>query len=224
MAQDHIRGIVDMINEDRSINIHFSDLAQNNFSNHLAHTNLRIFIEQMSKITSFKHRINPVYYVGREETFRVLKEVFIYGTLASLYDAEIHDDGEVGVSKNAVTQTIPAMIGETIQNFLKQSLTYDDEQVKLIIADSAEKEKQSMLNWLKSLPEDQRRLMKINQSLKLGRFELGANWKKFAQYSAEVFDMRSKELQDMANLWSPAVNSGNASGYHEGVNQHAADD
>jgi hypothetical protein len=228
MAQDHIRGIIDMINTDRSINIHFSELAQNNVTNSLAHTNLKMFIEQISNITSFKNRINPAYFVGREETFRIFKETFLYGTLATLYDPELHDTGDVGVSKKAISETIPAMIGETVQNFLKQSLTYDDERVKLIIADSAEKEKQVMLNWLKTLPEDERRLMKINQSLKLGRFALGANWKKFAQYSAEVFNTRSQEINDMSAWGSlrgetPATNSGNASGYHEGLNQHAED-
>jgi len=228
MAQDHIRGIIDMINTDRSINIHFSELAQNNVTNSLAHANLKMFIEQMSNITSFKNRINPAYFVGREETFRIFKETFLYGTLATLYDPELHDTGDVGVSKKAISETIPAMIGETVQNFLKQSLTYDDERVKLIIADSAEKEKQVMLNWLKTLPEDERRLMKINQSLKLGRFALGANWKKFAQYSAEVFNTRSQEINDMSAWGSlrgetPATNSGNASGYHEGLNQHAED-
>jgi hypothetical protein len=85
-----------------------------------------------------------------------------------------------------------------------------------------------MLNWLKTLPEDERRLMKINQSLKLGRFALGANWKKFAQYSAEVFNTRSQEINDMSAWGSlrgetPATNSGNTSGYHEGINQHAED-
>ena len=191
---------------------------------------LELFVRQMSLITSFRSRINPSYFVGREQTFKWFKETFVYGPLATLYNPEIDETGvgtDPAVSKNAVSETIPQMIGETLLNFMKQRLTYDDEQVKLIIADSAEKEKQAMLKWLKSLTEDERRLMQVNKVLKLNRFAVGADWKTFAVYSAQEFRRRTGEIKEMAEWGSlsgeSGSNSGNQSGYHEGLNQHAED-
>jgi hypothetical protein len=109
----------------------------------------------MTVIISFRNRIHPSYFIGRDQTFAWFKEVFLYGPPATLYDPEIGYDGDPSVSKKAVSEIIPEMIGTTILNFMKQRVTYDDEQVKLIIADSSEKEKQVMLSNFKKLTEDE---------------------------------------------------------------------
>jgi hypothetical protein len=199
-------------------------LAKNNVENKLVHANLQYFIDQLSIITSFKNRINPAYIQQGAAMFQVLKQVILFGTLNTLYDTEIHDDGTPGISKIAVSETLPAMIGKTIENFMEQQLTYDDERVKLIIADSAEKEKQAMLSGFKKLSEEERRVEQINKALKLGRFALGADWKKFSQYSAELFDTRRAEIKNMAEITGLGGRSdNNSSGYHNGINNHAED-
>ena len=226
LADTHMTLIKQMIRADRSVNINFTALGEQKPENSLAHMKLELFVRQMSLITSFRSRINPSYFVGREQTFKWFKETFVYGPLATLYNPEI-GYADAAASKLAVSETIPAMIGETLLNFMKQRLTYDDEQVKLIIADSAEKEKQAMLKWLKSLTEDERRLMQVNKVLKLNRFAVGADWKTFAVYSAQEFRRRTGEIKEMAEWGSlsgeSGSNSGNQSGYHEGLNQHADD-
>ena len=231
LADTHMTMIQNMIKADRSVNKDFAQLAEQNETNKLAHAKLKVFVNQMTKITSFRNRINPIYFPGREKTFKYFQAIFVYGPLAALFNPDIDEDGigtNPAVSKLAVSETIPAMIGGTLLNFMKQRLTYDDEQVKLIIADSAEKEKQGMLKWLKSLTEDERRLMQVNKVLKLGRFEIGADWKTFAVYSAKEFRRRTGEIKEMAEWGSlsgeSGPSSGNQSGYHEGLNQHAADD
>jgi hypothetical protein len=224
LARDHIEDIKKFIENDRNVNMEFSALAEDKVENKLVHANLKFFIEQLSIITSFKNRINPAYIKQGAAMFQVLKQVILFGTLNTLYDTEIHDDGTPGISKIAVSETLPAMIGKTIQNFMEQQLTYDDERVKLIIADSAEKEKQVMLSNFKKLTDEQRRVEQINKALKLGRFALGADWKKFSQYSAELFDTRRAEIKNMAEITGlGGRSSGDPTGYHSGINNHEDD-
>jgi len=218
-AKEHMDAIQEVIAIDRSVNEKYSGLAENKNENRLAKDKLEIFIQQMSVLISFRNRINPSYFIGREQTFAWFKETFLYGPLATLYDPEIGYDGDPSVSKRAVSEIIPEMIGTTILNFMKQRLTYDDEQVKLIIADSAEKEKQTMVKWLKSLPADERRLMQVNKALKLDRFAIGADWRKFAQYSAGEFTRRTGEINEMEQWGSlsgetPATYTRESSGYN----------
>ena len=110
---------------------------------------------------------------------------------------------------------------------MDQRLTYDDEQVKLIIADSAEREKQAMLSDFKKLSEDQKKLLRTNMALKLGRFQIGVDWRNFAKYSAEGFDTRTAELDRISGLMSlsgdqaPTNRPGN-NGYDN--TQHASDE
>ena len=224
LARDHIAEIKKFIENDRNVNAEFSVLAKNNVENKIVHANLKYFIDQLSIITSFKNRINPAYIQQGAAMFQVLKQVILFGTLATLYDPERNDDGTPGISKLAVSQTLPAMIGKTIQNFMEQQLTYDDERVKLIIADSAEKEKQAMLTGFKKLSEEERRVEQINKSLKLGRFALGANYEKYSKYSAELFDTRTAEIKNMAEITGlGGRSSGDSTGYHSGINNHAED-
>jgi hypothetical protein len=231
LADTHMTKIHDMIKADHSVNMKFASLAEQNEKNELAHAKLEVFVNQMTKITSFRNRINPSYFVGREQTFKFFQETFVYGPLAALFNPDIDEAGigtNPAVSKLAVSETIPAMIGETILNFMKQRLTYDDEQVKLIIADIAEKEKQLMLKYLKSRTEDERRVDQVNKVLKLGRFAIGADWKTYSVYSAEQFRRRTREFNEMAEWGSlsgdpSSRSSGNQSGYHEGINPHADD-
>jgi hypothetical protein len=235
IAETHLTLLRQMIRADHSVNIHFNALAEQKPENKLAHAKLERFVAQMSLITSFRNRINPSYFVGREQTFRWFKETFVYGPLYTLCNPGIRDPGpgnlvpeDTDAVSFPISNTIPKMIGETLLNFMKQRLTYDDERVKLIIADSAEKEKQSMIKWLKSLTEDERKLMQTNKVLKLNRFAIGADWKTFAVYSAQEFKRRTNEIKEMAEWGSlsgdAGPNSGNASGYHEGTNNHGDDD
>jgi hypothetical protein len=107
---------------------------------------------------------------------------------------------------------------------LKNRVSYDDEKVKLIIADSAEKEKQAMLKWMRTeLTDEERRVMQINKRLKLGRFQIGADWRNFAVYSANEFKRRSGEIEEMARWGSGIQATGSQTGYHEGVNNHGED-
>jgi hypothetical protein len=218
-AKEHMEDIQKAITIDRSINVKYSELAENTNGNRLAKEKLETFIKQMSVLISFRNRINPSYFIGRDQTFAWFKEVFLYGPLATLYDPEIGYDGDPSVSKKAVSEIIPEMIGTTILNFMKQRVTYDDEQVKLIIADSCEKEKQVMLSNFKKLTEDQRRVEQINKVLKIGRFAIGADWRKFAQYSAGEYMRRTGEINEMEQWGSlsgetPATYRRESSGYN----------
>jgi hypothetical protein len=215
--------IKDAIRKDRNINEKFAVLAEFNGRTKTVREYLKVFIEQMTIIVSFRNRIHPSYFIGRDATFEVFKETFLYGPLSTLYHS--CEDGE-GVSAE-IQNMIHDMIGQTISNFMDQRLTYDDEQVKLIIADSAEREKQAMLSDFKKLSEDQKKLLRTNMALKLGRFQIGADWKNFAKYSGAEFQRRTTELDRISEYMNlsgnqvPRNNPGN-NGYD--VSQQASDE
>jgi hypothetical protein len=209
--QGHMMSIKEAIKKDRNINDRFAVLAEFNDKTETVRLYLKEFIEQMTVIVSFRNRIHPSYFIGRDNTFEVFKEAFLYGPLSTLYK---HCEESAGISEE-IKNMIHAMIGLTITNFMDQRLTYDDEQVKLIIADSAEREKQAMLSDFKKLSEDQKKLLRTNMALKLGRFQIGADWRNFAKYSGEEFNRRTAELDKISNIMNlsgdqaPRNNPGN---------------
>ena len=221
--QGHMMSIKEAIKKDRNINEKFAALAEFSDRTKAVRLHLKVFIEQMTVIVSFRNRIHPSYFIGRDATFQVFKEAFLYGPLYTLYH---NCEGGEGVSAE-IQNMIHDMIGQTIINFMDQRLTYDDEQVKLIIADSAEREKQAMLSDFKKLSEDQKKLLRTNMALKLGRFQIGVDWRNFAKYSAEGFDTRTAELDRISGLMSlsgdqaPTNRPGN-NGYDN--TQHASDE
>jgi len=221
LAPEHMEKLKDMLKADRSINTTYSGLAENTAENALTKIHLNLFINKLSQIIAFRNRINPSYFIGRDITFKWFKEALLYGPLYTLFYPPFHDSDP---------RVIPAMIGDTIRNYVKQRVTYDDDRVKLIIADSAEKEKQAMITSIKNLSKNEKDLMNVNKALKLGRFAIGADWRKFAQYSAGGFNTRSKEIDDMAQWGTLSGNTRDTSssrGYGDdmaGINQHAADD
>ena len=221
LAPEHMDKLKDMLKADRSINTTYSGLAENTAENALTKIHLNLFINKLSQIIAFRNRINPSSFIGRDITFKWFKEALLYGPLYTLFYPPFHDSDP---------RVIPAMIGDTIRNYVKQRVTYDDDRVKLIIADSAEREKQAMITSIKNLSKNEKDLMNVNKALKLGRFAIGADWRKFAQYSAGGFNTRSKEIDDMAQWGTLSGNTHDTSssrGYGDdmaGINQHAADD
>jgi hypothetical protein len=196
--QGHMMSIKEAIKKDRNINDRFAALAEFSDKTKTVREYLKAFIDQMTVIISFRNRIHPSYFIGRDATFVVFKETFLYGPLSTLYHS---CEGGEGVSAE-IQNMIHDMIGQTIINFMEQRLTYDDEQVKLIIADSAEREKQAMLSDFKSLSEDQKKLLRTNMALKLGRFQIGVDWRNFAKYSGGEFQRRTAELDRISGLMS----------------------
>jgi hypothetical protein len=224
---DHIKEIRNFLEQDGAVATKYSvPLASNNF----AKAKMNYFVNQLSAIIAFKNRIGPNNFIGRNKTFLNFQKAFLYGPLATLFDTTItppdyvRSETDSTLEDKGVSETIPAMIGETILHFLKNRVSYDDEKVKLIIADSAEKEKQAMLKWMRTeLTDEERRVMQINKRLKLGRFQIGADWRNFAVYSANEFKRRSGEIEEMARWGSGIQATGSQTGYHEGVNNHSED-
>ena len=200
--QGHMMSIKEAIKKDRNINDTFAVLAESNEKTETVRLYLKKFIEQMTVIVSFRNRIHPSYFIGRNDTFVVFKETFLYGPLSTLYR---HCKESGGISTEIETM-IHEMIGLTITNFMDQRLTYDDEQVKLIIADSAEREKQAMLSEFKNMSEDRKKLLRTNMALKLGRFQIGVDWKTIAKYSPEGYQRRTDEFGRIEDIMSTSGN------------------
>jgi len=219
-SPEHKDDIKKFLVVDDEIVTKFMDSLKNYPDNAFARSKMAYFVKQCSQIIKFKHRINETYFVGRSTTFNVFQQAFLFGPLETLLDVNaIPPDytGEVEPGNIPATDTLPKYIAFTLRHFSARQMTYDDEQVKQIIADKAEREKQGILKMLTGLGDEERAAMKMNMRLKLGRFAVGANWKTIAQYSANEYDRRKQEILETENILgftgAPAGRTAEQSGY-----------
>ena len=218
-ASSHLKDLEDVLDIDHAVLDYFSDT----FSEHdsiLARAKMYRFVNQMSQIVLLKNRLRPVYFVGGINTFQYIQAAFLYGPLAELFnssklpiaterfalqDTEA-DEGEALVKKkkkptyfDTSIELLIKIIGASIDKFQEYRLGYNDDEIREIIQQRAEKEKQNILSKLDRMSDEQRRVATINMRLGLGRYNVDT-LKSIVKYSADQLALERKENEEAGIL------------------------
>lgn len=153
------------------------------------------FLAQLTCIIHLKNRVRPSYFVGGQTTFKWIQLCFFYGPLSELVNSMIEpfedidqvpeyilpredpEAEEEAVKESARSslndssiKTLLAIVNDITTLFQQYQLSYNDDQLKQILEERAEKEKQVMLGSLQAMSPEQKNLHKLQRVLGIGEF------------------------------------------------------
>jgi hypothetical protein len=174
---------------------HYAEFSKKTF----AKQKMAKFLAQLTGIIRLKNRMRPSNFVGGQTTFKWIQMCLFYGPLSELVDSMVmpfEDIEEVpeyilpqepplegeeaeaeGVKESARTslndssiKTLLAIVNDITTLFQQYELSYNDDQLKQILEERAEKEKQVMLGSLQSMSPEQKNLHRLQRQLGIGEF------------------------------------------------------
>jgi len=204
-APSHLEDLKDVLDEDHAVlNLFVEDF--NAEDKGFARAKLAQFVQQMSGITRLKNRLRPLYFVGGVDTFQHIQGAFLYGPLAELFNSSkiprAIDEADVPLEPRkkaplfdtSITMLIK-IVGASLDQFDKHRLGYSDEELREIIQERAEREKQNILSKLDKMSDEERRVATMNMRLGLGRYNVD-KLKRIIKYSAEQIELERKEGEE----------------------------
>jgi len=173
---------------------HYAEFSKKTF----AKQKMAKFLAQLTGIIRLKNRVRASYFVGGQTTFKWIQLCFFYGPMAELVDSmiepfedidevpeyilprEVPEEGaeeEEAVKESARAslndssiKTLLAIVNDISTLFQQYQLSYNDDQLKQILEERAEKEKQVMLGSLQAMSPEQKNLHKLQRLLGIGEF------------------------------------------------------
>ena len=166
-----------------------------------ARTKLAYCLKQWSALLPYKNKIRPIVVPGKEKALFYIQKAMFYGPLASLLDS-----GEVVASAKkerksamaAVSDPSAMFILQVITSFLMkygtEKLSYDEKEIKNMIAIRDEKERVNVVAEFNMLSDEERAVELMNKRLGLGKWAVGGT-KLIYAYDKDYYDQeRQKRL------------------------------
>lgn len=164
-----------------------------------ARAKLQNYIAQMSALLPYKNSIRPTVVPGRQLALEYIQRAIFYGPLATLINsAEIPEGVEI---KNPIKSMgdpsirfLLELIVLTLEKYNKEKLSYDDEEIKNLIAIREEKERVQIIKDFDALTDEERHIELMNKRAGIGKWAVGGT-SKIYKYDAEYYDEeREKRL------------------------------
>ena len=158
---------------------------------------IQYFVNQLSTILDFKYKLRPIILPGREYTLNYIKSALLYGPLGKLINSsDIPEEIELRSAIKEVGDTSMIFILRNIMFYLdkykNESLAYDDEKIRELIAIREEKERVQVIKEFDVLTPEERAVELINKKLGLGKWAVGGT-KAIWAYDKDNYD---KERED----------------------------
>lgn len=164
----------------------------------IGRSKLKDFINQLSQILIFKHKLYVNMIPQGKYLFEYIQELILYGSLASLLDFQIiPNDGQV---KQPIKESSDKMIIELLNAILeklnKEDLSYNDAKIKELIEIQNEKERRVFATSYDKLTNDERLIAMLQRQIGLGDYAIGD---KIHKYDEEVWNVLQKQRKHMEN-------------------------
>ncbi len=166
----------------------------------LARAKLMKAVSQLSQIPPMLERINATNIPGTKRTLQYLLYGMILPPLASLMDPnEIPDDDFAQSASDAVrdnsVRLLYQIVTTALAKFRKERLSYSDKEIKERLQVRAEQEKVKIIEEIKAMSEDKKRIEMIYKKLGLEKYSIGGT-KAVYQYDPERYDIERTERAD----------------------------
>ena len=164
-----------------------------------ARAKLEHYIAQMSALLPYKNNIRSTVVPGRELALEYIQQAIFYGPLATLINsAEIPEGVEI---KNPIKsmgdpsiRLLLELIVLTLDKYNREKLSFDDEEIKNLIAIREEKERVKIIKDFDKLTDDEKYIELENKRLGIGKWAVGGT-SKIYKYDKEYHDEeREKRL------------------------------
>jgi hypothetical protein len=199
LSESHvIQDVTPILDNDTSLLIlKGDDLKKPTFS--LARSKIAYFLKQMSAILAYKNKIRPIVVPGRDITLVYIQRTLLYGPLATLINpSEIPLGTEIKSPVKSIgdpsIKYLLEIVALTLNKYKRERLSFNDQEIKELIAVRNEKERVSVQENFKKLTDEERAIEYMNKKLGLGKWAVGGT-KLIYAYDKDYYDLeREKRL------------------------------
>jgi hypothetical protein len=165
----------------------------------LARAKLKYFLEQMSQLLDFKNKLRPIIVPGRDLTLVYIQRAMFYGPLATLIDpSEIPPGTEITSAVRSVGDPSMRFLLEIIvfslNKYKRERLSFNDQQIKELIAVRNEKERVNVIAEFNKLTDEERAIELINMHLGIGKWAVGGT-KLIYAYDKDYYDLERQKRE-----------------------------
>jgi hypothetical protein len=177
----------------------------------LARSKLRYYNTQLSLLLPFMNDIRANKVPGRELLLEYIQQAILYGPISQLLNSSFDpDESEVDSSEsrhNTSVDFLLELISHQLRKYKDESLAYDDEKIKYVIAVRNEKERVNIIREFNGLTDEQREVELMNKRLGLGKWAVGGT-KVIYAYDADYWDEERKKRLDAGIFDFPGSGGG----------------
>jgi hypothetical protein len=165
----------------------------------LARAKINYFIKQMSAILAFKTKVRPIIIPGRDVTLTYIQRTLLYGPLASLLNSSelppgFEDVSSVRAIADPSMKFLLEVIAETLVKYKSERISFNDEELKQMIAIRNEKERTNIIDEFDKMTDEERAVELMNKRLGIGKWAVGGT-KLIYAYDKDYYDLeREKRL------------------------------
>ena len=199
LSEDHIKkDIVPILENDTAIiKVKVEEIKKPNYE--LARVKIKYFLDQLSAILPFKNKLKPIVVPGREITLVYIQRALLYGPLATLVSSsEIAPGTEIkSPIKSLGDPSIRFLLDLIVINlskFKREKLSFNDKEIKELIAIRDEKERTNVIAEFNKLTDEERAVELMNKKLGLGKWAVGGT-KLIYAYDKDYYDEERKKRE-----------------------------
>jgi len=199
LSEDHVgKDIMPILQGDlQIIKAKEGDIKKESLS--LARSKLKYFVEQMSQLLNFKNKIRPIVVPGRDKSLVYIQRAMLYGPLASMINpAEIPAGTEIKSPVRSIgdpsMRFLLELLALTLNKYKREKLSFNDQQIKELIAIRNEKERVNVVAEFNKLTDEERAVELMNKKLGIGKWAVGGT-KLIYAYDKDYYDLERQKRE-----------------------------
>jgi hypothetical protein len=175
LGRDHDQDLIKMLQKDNAVVSVYMDDVQAD-ANRLVRDKLTHFLDQMTAILPLKTKIRAAMLPGHTMTLQYIQQALLYGPLAELMDPNrvagpsAMDGAGVAIA-DASARLILNIVSVSIAKATKERLTFNDEEIRDMIAVRKAKEEMEIVTMFANMSDDRRAA-----ELTMKRLGIGEKW------------------------------------------------
>jgi len=188
---------------------------------------LRYFVSQIQAFMPYQHTIRAERIPGKQNSLKYIQQILLYGPLASLFHQNeippaMASPPPMALAGTKAIKDIVHCILMLLEKYNREKLSFNDEEIKKLIAIRNEKERVHIVAEFNKLSEDERSVELTNKRLGIGKWAVGGS-KLIYAYDKDYHDQeREKRLaaglidfpgHGNGELWEPAGREMDAEGF-----------
>ena len=199
LSEDHVsKDIIPILDNDlQIIKLKEDDIKKPSMQ--LARSKIRYFIEQMKGLLNFKSKLRPIIIPGRESTLVYIQRAMLYGPLATMINpSEIPAGTEITSPVRSIgdpsMRFLLEIVALTLNKYRKERISFNDQEIKELIAIRNEKERANVLAEFNKLTDEERAIELINKNAGIGKWAVGGT-KLIYAYDKDYYDLERQKRE-----------------------------
>ena len=164
---------------------------------------LKYFVKQLSQLLLFKNKIRQIIVPGRDKSLVYIQRAMLYGPLSTLLNSGPPPDAKNVVEPLAdpAVKFLLQLVSHTLIKYNREKLTFNDKQLKELIAIRNEKERVNVIKEFDKLTDEERAVELMNKRLGIdgiNKWSVGGTSLIYA-YDKDYYDME-REKRNAAGI------------------------